>query len=501
MRGPLSAHVADDLVALIGVELMRRRSARIISRRFGPSEDMACKVLDAMDTPRPYLPGVLRVDELGADTDAGKTGACAVDGMRGVLIDVLRDRRPETLDAWFSQLGEEELRSAGCLCCDMRWGFVNAAERWLPCAEVCIDRFHVVRCTTKAFGKVRARPRREAGSDVKRGLRKARKLFLTREPHLEDLDAKRVESGKEPLAHHVEYLLGMSEELAEAYARPQAFYCFVDEQADAQNRRRAFGNWISVSQSCGVPEVESAAKTFKGVGDCPNGDKGRRWRPHDGAKSRSGPVCLSLPQQPRGDAHVGPRLLYVPDDHGARAHHAPAADADVVAHDAADAEPGPVAHRYRARDVGAHRDVGEPADAAVVVDRGPRVDDGALADADVGVDDGPRHDNGAPPDLDASADGGGGVHQRDGAPAEPPLDALASASVPDGDEEVSLGEAPPVRRPADDGQARALGRALRVIQERDVPVPDPHGDVGHNLPVAAGPYDDQPSHFTSPAGA
>lgn len=263
MKSPLSAHMTDDLVALIGVELMRRQSVRSISRRFGPSEDMIYKVLDAMDTPKPYLPRVLCIDEFRANTDAGKMSVCVVDGIRGVLIDILRDRRPETLDTWFSQFSEEELESVDCLCCDMYWGFINAAERWLPCAEVCIDRFHVMRCTTKAFDKVRTRLQREVGFDIKRDLKRTRKLFLMRKSHLEGLDAKRIESDKEPLACRVEDLLKMNEELEVAYVRLQAFYHFVDKQANTQNRRRAFGNWISVSQSCGIPEMESVAKTFK----------------------------------------------------------------------------------------------------------------------------------------------------------------------------------------------------------------------------------------------
>ncbi|WP_165056672.1 MULTISPECIES: ISL3 family transposase [unclassified Adlercreutzia] len=264
LKSPLSSHMTNDLVTLIGVELMRRQSARSISRRFGPSKDMACKVLDAMAVPEPYLPRVLRVDELEADTDAGKTGAYAVDGERGVLVDVLRDRRPETLDAWFSRFSEGELGSVDCLCCDMRWGFVNAAERWLPCAEVRVDRFHVVRCVTKAFDKVRARLQREACISVKQDLKGARKLFLMRKPRLEDLDAKRIESGKEPLACRVEYLLGTSEELAKAYARLQAFYVWADTDfANGREMKKALGDWISQAQNCGIKEIAMAAGSIK----------------------------------------------------------------------------------------------------------------------------------------------------------------------------------------------------------------------------------------------
>lgn len=86
-----------------------------------------------------------------------------------------------------------------------------------------------------------------------------RRILCMRPSDLADYDARCAALGKGSPGKKVAWALSLDPDLALAHGRLMAFY----EWSDAGGSRRGLGNWISVSQDCGMPEVESAARAMK----------------------------------------------------------------------------------------------------------------------------------------------------------------------------------------------------------------------------------------------
>jgi len=107
-----------------------------------------------------------QVRKLGIDEIAHRKGkkdyACVlVDLERGIQLDVLPDRKKETLIAHFQSLGEEFCQQIEVVCCDIWKTYINVAKQLFPNAEIVIDRFHVVKALNDVLDILRKKLRRE----------------------------------------------------------------------------------------------------------------------------------------------------------------------------------------------------------------------------------------------------------------------------------------------------------------------------------------------------
>ena len=84
------------------------------------------------------------------------------DKTSGIVLDVLDDRRSETLEKWFKQKPEEHRKSIKTVSMDMWDPFIKAVMNSVPNARdvICFDRFHVAQHFGKAVDKVRAQEHR-----------------------------------------------------------------------------------------------------------------------------------------------------------------------------------------------------------------------------------------------------------------------------------------------------------------------------------------------------
>ena len=90
------------------------------------------------------------VRKLGIDEISHRKGkkdyACVLTDLeRGIQLDVLRDRKKETLLAHFQSLGEDFCNQIEVVSCDIWKTYINVAKECFPNCEVVIDRFHVVK--------------------------------------------------------------------------------------------------------------------------------------------------------------------------------------------------------------------------------------------------------------------------------------------------------------------------------------------------------------------
>ena len=84
-----------------------------------------------------------------------------VDLERGIELDVLPNRKKETLLTHFQSLGQHFCNQIEVVCSDIWKTYINVAKELFPNAEIVIDRFHVVKSLNNVLDKLRKNLRRE----------------------------------------------------------------------------------------------------------------------------------------------------------------------------------------------------------------------------------------------------------------------------------------------------------------------------------------------------
>jgi len=107
-----------------------------------------------------------QVRKLGIDEIAHRKGkkdyACVlVDLERGIQLDVLPNRKKDTLIAHFQALGEDFCQQIEVVCSDIWKTYINVAKELFPNAEIVIDRFHVVKPLNDVLDTLRKQLRKE----------------------------------------------------------------------------------------------------------------------------------------------------------------------------------------------------------------------------------------------------------------------------------------------------------------------------------------------------
>ena len=107
-----------------------------------------------------------QVRKLGIDEISHRKGkkdyVCVLTDLeRGIQLDVLPDRKKETLIAHFQSLGAGFCNQIEVVCCDIWKTYINVAEECFPNAEIVIDRFHIVKALNEVLDALRKSLRKE----------------------------------------------------------------------------------------------------------------------------------------------------------------------------------------------------------------------------------------------------------------------------------------------------------------------------------------------------
>lgn len=107
-----------------------------------------------------------QVRKLGIDEISHRKGkkdyACVLTDLeRGIQLDVLPNRKKETLIAHFQSLGTGFCNQIEVVCCDIWKTYINVAKECFPNAEIVIDRFHIVKALNEVLDALRKNLRRE----------------------------------------------------------------------------------------------------------------------------------------------------------------------------------------------------------------------------------------------------------------------------------------------------------------------------------------------------
>jgi transposase len=116
----------------------------------------------AINLPKRYA----QVRKLGIDEISNRKGkqdyVCVLTDLeRGIQLDILPNRKKQTLLAHFQALGEDFCNQIEVVSCDIWKTYINVSKECFSNAEIVIDRFHVVKAINEVLDKHRKKLRRE----------------------------------------------------------------------------------------------------------------------------------------------------------------------------------------------------------------------------------------------------------------------------------------------------------------------------------------------------
>lgn len=201
-------------------------NAKCVERLYLDYAAKHCQVADRLREVRR-----LGIDELSHRK--GKKSYCCVltDLDRGVHLDILPNRKKETLQAYFQQLGPNWCAQIQAVSCDMWSPYTEVAEEFFPQADICIDRFHVVVQLNQVLDRFRKYLRRTYPNN---------KLYK----HIKWLLFKRSEKLSEQELHLLALALAENEELAQMYELRNAFHYIFDYSQPHRTALVALEEWI-----------------------------------------------------------------------------------------------------------------------------------------------------------------------------------------------------------------------------------------------------------------
>ena len=204
-----------------------------------------------IDLPRRYA----QVRKLGIDEIAHRKGkrdyVCVLTDLeRGIQLDVLPDRKKQTLLAHFQALGPDFRAQIEVVAFDMWRPYHDVAKQCFPNAALVVDRFHVVKALNAVLDKMRKRLRRRFKDEASfKGIKWM--LF------------KRAEECSAAEHAQLQAAFSKSWELSEVYALRGTFHALFDLADDQAWLEDELSAWIAHAAQLSNPHLDQFIKTLR----------------------------------------------------------------------------------------------------------------------------------------------------------------------------------------------------------------------------------------------
>jgi transposase len=198
-------------------------------------------------------PGVkcLCFDEIAAHKGHGNYRLVISAPELGIVLDVLKDRKKETLEAWFVARGEIWCAAIASYCADMWDAYHGAAQTYLPNATSVVDRFHVMKNLNEALSQTRRKAQKKLDEPAQKALKGIRWLLVR---NREDLtDAQRQE---------LDAMLAHAPELLACYLLKESFRALFNSTVSIESAASKLDEWINQALSTGFAAMKSFVNTL-----------------------------------------------------------------------------------------------------------------------------------------------------------------------------------------------------------------------------------------------
>lgn len=195
---------------------------------------------------------VLCLDEIALHKGHGQYKLVISAPELGLVLDILEDRRKETLEAWFAERGLAWCAQVEVCCADMWDAYHSAAQANLPNARQVVDRFHVMKNLTDALTKARCTLQKNADETTKAQLKGSRWLLVKNRENLSPEERQTLK-----------LVLEASPELNTCYQLKEDFRQLFNAAVDKPTAASALAAWSARVRATGLKSLIAFTNTLQ----------------------------------------------------------------------------------------------------------------------------------------------------------------------------------------------------------------------------------------------
>lgn len=196
-----------------------------------------------------------QVKRLGIDEQSHRKGKkdyiCLLTNLdTGTIIDILPNRKKETLVAHFKALGDDFCSQITDVSCDIWTPYISTIETCFPNANLILDRFHVVKLLNESLDKFRKELRKDNKDEV--AFKKLKWILFKQYHRLTDTQIDELDAG-----------FVLSPELKEYYFLREKFHHILDNQNKVDVTITLLDEWVKNIQEKKITVFDSFIKTLQ----------------------------------------------------------------------------------------------------------------------------------------------------------------------------------------------------------------------------------------------
>jgi len=160
-------------------------------------------------------------------------------------------RKKETLDGFFTLLGEKKQRLVTVVVLDMWDPYITSIHEFCPTADIVFDKFHIIKKINDALDKIRREEFAKAKNEERLRMKRKRFIILKRKKNL-------TENQQEQL----QQLMEQNKPLYKGYLLKEQISDIFDEESYTQAMQR-LQKWIENVRESELSSFKPVLKTFK----------------------------------------------------------------------------------------------------------------------------------------------------------------------------------------------------------------------------------------------
>ncbi len=170
----------------------------------------------------------------------------------GIILDVLKERTKDALEAWLEARGQEWCAQVEVCCADMWDAYHEAAKAKLPHAHRVVDRFHVMKNLNDALSKARRSIQNQADEATQALLKGCRWWLVKNRENLDEEDQASLEQA-----------LTASPELSACYQLKEDFRTWFNQKIDRKSAEKELQSWVERVEASGFQALKAFVKTLQ----------------------------------------------------------------------------------------------------------------------------------------------------------------------------------------------------------------------------------------------
>lgn len=169
----------------------------------------------------------------------------------GIVLDVLADRKKETLEAWFLARGAAWCVQVKSYCADMWDAYHGAAQAHLPNATPVVDRFHMMKNLNDALSKIRRKLQKTLDETTQKEMKGIRWLLVR----------NRVDLGPQE-CQQLDHMLTYSAELKTCYELKEQFRDIFNAKLTRAEALPNLEDWMARAAATGFAALKAFVNTL-----------------------------------------------------------------------------------------------------------------------------------------------------------------------------------------------------------------------------------------------